>query len=106
MYRGGSPFEGLRLVAPGALPLLHLNDYPAVPALAAISDGDRVFPGDGIAPLGKIFEFLRETGARPVLSLELFNATYYQQDALEVARRGLAKMRAACGMEPNTRTNG
>lgn len=98
MYRGGSPFEGLRLLAPPALPLLHLNDYPAAPPLDKITDGDRVFPGDGIAPLATIFGFLRETGARPVLSLELFNAAYYKLDALEVARRGLAKMRAACGM--------
>ena len=46
-----------------------------------------------------IFGFLRETGARPVLSLELFNAGYYKLDALEVARRGLSKMRVVCGME-------
>ena len=99
MYRGGSPFEGLRLVSPPALPLLHLNDYPATPPLDKITDADRVFPGDGIAPLGMIFGFLRETGARPVLSLELFNAGYYKLDALEVARRGLSKMRVVCGME-------
>jgi hypothetical protein len=28
------------------------------------------------------------------LSLELFNETYWKQDALEVARTGLEKMRA------------
>jgi hypothetical protein len=37
-----------------------------------------------------------------VLSLELFNPAYYKQDPLEVARRGLGKMREACGMAPRT----
>ena len=101
MYRGGSPFEGLRMVAPPALPLLHLNDYPAEPPLATIADGDRIFPGDGIAPLATIFGFLKDSGAHPVLSLELFNANYYRQDALEVAKSGLAKMRQACGIAAN-----
>ena len=102
MYRGGSPFEGLRLLAPPALPILHLNDYPAAPLLDKITDADRVMPGDGIAPLGTIFGILRENGARPVLSLELFNAAYYKQDPLEVARRGLSRMREACGLAPRT----
>ena len=30
-----------------------------------------------------------------MLSLELFNRTYWEQDALEVARTGLEKMRAS-----------
>ena len=33
-------------------------------------------------------------GAAPALSLELFNKDYWKQDALEVAKTGLAKMKA------------
>jgi len=45
---------------------------------------------------------LRATGFRGVLSLELFNPTYWKQDALAVARTGLDKMRAAvrASLEP------
>jgi hypothetical protein len=34
-------------------------------------------------------------GGEKVLSLELFNRTYWEQDPLEVAKTGLAKMKAA-----------
>lgn len=94
MYRGGSPFEGLRLLSGQALPILHLNDYPADPPRDRINDSFRVFPGDGIAPLKEILNTVRTTGAFPVLSLELFNKEYYKLDALEVARTGLRKMKA------------
>jgi len=38
---------------------------------------------------------LRRTGGQIVLSLELFNRTYWSQDPLSVAKTGLAKMKAA-----------
>lgn len=94
MYRGGSPFEGLRLLSGQALPILHMNDYPADPPRDRINDSFRVFPGDGIAPLKDILKIVSSTGAFPVLSLELFNKDYYKLDALEVAREGLRKMKA------------
>jgi 2-keto-myo-inositol isomerase len=94
MYRGGSPFDGLRLLGPEALPVFHMNDYPAQPPLDQINDSHRIFPGDGIAPLTEILRTLRAIGAVPVLSLELFNQEYYKRDALEVARTGLEKMKA------------
>jgi 2-keto-myo-inositol isomerase len=93
MYRGGSPFDGLRLLGPQALQVLHMNDYPAEPPLDKINDSHRIFPGDGIAPFGEILRNLRSVGAVPVLSLELFNQEYYKRDALEVAREGLQKMK-------------
>jgi len=93
MYRGGSPFDGLRLLGPCALPVFHMNDYPAQPPLDQINDRHRIFPGDGIAPLTEILKTLRAIGAVPVLSLELFNPDYYKRDALEVARTGLLQMK-------------
>jgi 2-keto-myo-inositol isomerase len=94
MYRGGSPFEGLRQLGPHSMPMVHLNDYPANPPLDQINDSHRVFPGDGIAPLGDILRMIRSVGAMPVLSLELFNKEYYKQDVFEVASTGLKKMKA------------
>jgi sugar phosphate isomerase/epimerase len=94
MYKGGSPFEGLRMLAPATLGLVHVNDYPAEPPRATITDADRVYPGDGVAPLVQILCDLHGIGYRGALSLELFNEAYWQQDALTVARRGLEKLRA------------
>lgn len=95
IYKGGSDFHGLRLLHGGALPVFHLNDYPADPPRAEANDGHRVMPGDGVAPLNQILRDLAASGRRITLSLELFNRDYYTQDPLAVARLGLAKMQAA-----------
>lgn len=95
LHKGGSPIEGLALLAGRRLPVFHVNDYPADPPPAAIADKDRVYPGDGVAPLAAIFNHLRTIGFNGYLSLELFNETYYQQDARTVVRTGLEKLRAA-----------
>jgi len=92
MYKGGSPYEGLRLLGPNALGLFHMNDFPAEPPREEITDAERVYPGDGVAPLASIFEDLCEAGFRGMLSLELFNEQYWKEDARAVARTGLEKM--------------
>jgi 2-keto-myo-inositol isomerase len=93
LYKGGSDHRALRLVNGAAMRAIHFNDYPAAPARPEIGDANRVYPGDGIAPLKDILRTLQQTGFRGYLSLELFNRDYWQQDALEVARTGLQKMR-------------
>lgn len=95
MYKGGSPFEGLRLLNGAAMANFHINDYPADPPLDQINDSHRVYPGDGICPLAYVLRNLHETGFRGVLSLELFNKTYWERyDALTNARIGLEKTKA------------
>lgn len=94
LHKGGSGFDGLRLLGPQALQVFHMNDYPAKPGRAEITDAHRVYPGDGVAPLQQMLRDLRALGFRGVLSLELFNPDYWKQDALLVARRGLEKMKA------------
>ncbi len=95
MHRGGSPFEGLRLTGPDTFGLFHVNDFPVEPSRDRITDADRVYPGDGVAPLAGILRDLAGAGFRGALSLELFNETYWQQDARVVAATGLHKMRQA-----------
>lgn len=95
MYKGGSPHNGLRLVGPKTLGLVHMNDYPPTPELEIITDADRVYPGDGVAPLAQILRDLNAAGFDGMLSLELFNETYWEHDAKLVARTGLEKMQAA-----------
>jgi len=94
LHKGGSGFEGVKLLSGAAMHVFHMNDYPAQPARAEITDAHRVYPGDGVAPLPNLLRELRQNGFRGVLSLELFNREYWKQDALQVARTGLEKMRA------------
>ncbi len=94
IYKSGSSFTGLKMLNGGAMHDFHINDYPADPPRESIGDADRVYPGDGVAPLTSILRDLHATGYRGALSLELFNRTYWEQDALTIARTGLEKMRA------------
>ena len=95
LFRGGSDFDGLRMLGPLAMRSFHVNDYPADPPREQLNDGHRVMPGDGVAPLDSILRDLRAIGYRGWLSLELFSRDYWKQPAPEVAKAGLAKMKAA-----------
>lgn len=94
-YKGGSGFDGIKLLSANALKCYHMNDYPADPPRETIKDEHRVYPGDGIAPLTRLLKNFQSVGASPALSLELFNRSYWKKDAMEVAKTGLAKMKAA-----------
>jgi sugar phosphate isomerase/epimerase len=94
LYKGGSGFAGIHLLSADALHVIHLNDYPAQPPREQVTDAQRVYPGDGVAPLRALLRDLRRIGYRGVLSLELFNRAYWTQDPLTVLRTGLDKMRA------------
>jgi sugar phosphate isomerase/epimerase len=93
MYKGGSVPASLRLLSPRALHCFHLNDYPAQPPRETIKDSDRIWPGDGVAPLGEILGALAAIGNATWLSLEVFNAEYWKLPADEACRTGLAKMK-------------
>lgn len=95
IYKGGSDFTGFKTISSPTIQVFHLNDYPADPPRETIRDGDRVMPGDGIAPLTQILRSLLDNGSKAILSVELFNAVYWKKDPLEVAKTGLAKMKAA-----------
>jgi sugar phosphate isomerase/epimerase len=100
LYKGGSDFAGLPLLSASAIGIFHVNDYPKIDR-NTITDADRVYPGDGIAPLKEVFATLRTMGYTGYLSLELFNRGYWKQDPHEVAKTGLTKMKAAAtGIKP------
>ena len=93
LFRGGSGFNCLKLVNGKVIDIIHINDYSASKPAEEQTDSDRIYPGDGVAPLKKILHDLMSMGGTKVLSLELFNETYWKQDALQVARTGLQKMK-------------
>lgn len=95
LHRGGSDFSGLRFLAGGTIPMFHFNDYPGNIARKELTDADRVFPGDGVAPFSDIMPQLKRINPEMVLSLELFNPEYWKMDALEAAKTGLEMMKTA-----------
>jgi len=100
LYKGGSDLRGIRLLGPEAIQVLHMNDYPADPPREQINDSYRMYPGDGVAPLTDLLQTLRRTGGQKVMSLELFNRTYWSQNPLSIAKTGLAKMKAVVAKTP------
>jgi 2-keto-myo-inositol isomerase len=95
LFKGGSGFDGLKFLQGKSIGIFHVNDYPKDKDRGAIKDADRVFPGDGVAPLRDVFRTLRDIGYRGMISLELFNPEYYKRDPGEVVKEGLAKTKAA-----------
>lgn len=95
LHKGGSDFDGLKLIRGDKMEIFHINDYPGKPSREEIADKDRVYPGDGVAPLNQILQDLHKKEGSTVLSLELFNRDYWAQPVEEVAKTGLTKMQAA-----------
>jgi 2-keto-myo-inositol isomerase len=93
LHKGGSGFGGVRLLHGSVLPVFHINDYPAEPTRERIDDSHRVYPGDGVAPLGELLRTLDAIDFRGFLSVELFNPVYWQHPPRDVARRSLEKTR-------------
>lgn len=94
LYKGGSGHATLSSVGKPLIEIFHMNDYPAQPTRETIVDADRVYTGDGIAPIRQVLKDIQDPEKTIVLSLELFNKTYYAQDPLKVAETGLKKMKA------------
>ncbi|MDB5116161.1 MAG: sugar phosphate isomerase/epimerase [Mucilaginibacter sp.] len=94
IYKGDSSLDSLPFVGKTAIEVFHVNDYPAGIPPAKVSEPDRVYPGDGIAPLRQILQAIKNPEKPVIISLEVFNQSYYAQDALLVAKTGLAKMKA------------
>ncbi|QHW33048.1 sugar phosphate isomerase/epimerase [Paenibacillus rhizovicinus] len=99
MYTGGSTVEDLKQVSGDSIGIFHVNDYPADPPQAVITDADRVFPGEGVAPTAAIARQLYASGYRGFLSLELFITDFGGMTAEEVAAKGLADLKAAYQVE-------
>jgi sugar phosphate isomerase/epimerase len=93
LYKSGTAFESLKQINGGALHVMHINDYPQAADPTALNDGNRVYPGDGVAPFREILRDLRDNGFRGCFSLELFNKEYWAKSADENLKTGLEKIR-------------
>lgn len=94
LYKGGSGNSMLPMVGKSAVEVFHVNDYTADFTPEKITDADRVFPGDGVAPIKETLKLIKRADKPIVLSLEVFNKNYYAQDAQTVTNTAMAKMKA------------
>jgi sugar phosphate isomerase/epimerase len=93
MMRGGGSIDDLLTIKGDRLACFHINDLPEKPDPLTQRDEDRVMVGEGIADLPRVIANLRSIGYRGPLSLELFNRKLWEQDPLDVVKRGLARIR-------------
>ncbi len=94
LYKSGTPFTSLKQINGASLHVMHLNDYPQAADPATLNDSNRIYPGDGVAPLPQILRDLRDNGFRGYLSLELFNRDYWTRSADENLKTAMEKIRA------------
>jgi len=93
IYKGGTSIGSLHLMNSNAIEVFHMNDYPAALSPEKITDSDRIYTGDGVAPIREILELIKHREQPLIISFEVFNKNYYQQDPVLVARTALKKMK-------------
>jgi sugar phosphate isomerase/epimerase len=94
LYKSGTPFVALKQINGASLHVMHLNDYPQAADSSSLNDGNRIYPGDGVAPLRQIFRDMRDNGFRGYFSLELFNKEYWTKSADENLKTAIEKIRS------------
>ena len=93
LHKGGSDFKSILKLNGNMMHNFHINDYPANIALDKVTDADRVYPGDGDAPLVELLQDLKTIGYKGALSLELFNKELWKADPFTVAKNGAKKIK-------------
>ena len=86
-WGGISKFEDLELLRDGELHHLHFEDVPADPPREIQGQPDRVYPGQGIAPLRRIVEVLKRKKYSGAVSFESFNPMVQSTDPYEIAMK-------------------
>ena len=86
----GSKIEDLEKMDVTKIFMVHIDDAENYPKGQA-SDGDRLWPGDGVINIDEIMKTLLYKGYNGVYSLELFRPEYWEMDVEEVIRIGKEK---------------
>jgi 2-keto-myo-inositol isomerase len=79
-WGGVSKFEDLELLRDSELHHLHFEDVPADPPREIQGQPNRVWPGEGVAPLRRIVEMLTRKHYAGAASLEMFNPAIQAMD--------------------------
>lgn len=93
LWRGGSGFNGLKLLNGSIIANFHWNDMAEGTPTEGTGDSSRIYPGDGMLPLQQALRDLKAINYTGALSLELFNEAHWKMDPKIVSETGLRKMR-------------
>jgi sugar phosphate isomerase/epimerase len=95
LERSGAGGRGFADVAPSEIAAFQFCDAPPAPVAAGVKrPTDRLPPGQGIVRWHEVLSLLAEKGYGGYLSYEAPNPVQWERPALDVAREGLAAMRA------------
>ena len=97
-WAGISKFEDLDELRNGELHHLHFEDVPANPPREILGQPNRVFPGEGIAPLRRIADALKRKNYSGAASLEMFNPAIQAMDPYQLALRARAAIEPLIGL--------
>ena len=89
-WGGVSKFEDLELLRDGELWHLHFEDVPAEPIRELQQQPHRKFPGEGIVPLRRIVQLLKQKKYARAASLEMFDPMIQAMDPYQVAMKARA----------------
>ncbi len=92
-WNSGSTMDDLRRIPADRISHYHIDDASSSKPALSQTDPDRVMPGDGQIDLESEIKTLREIGYEGTVSLELFNADWWERDPAETLRIGLERMR-------------
>ncbi len=82
----GADIEQIAAIPSEMIGLVHLSDALMPAGEAALTDADRVLPGEGHLPLGDLLAAISRTSYRGPLSVEVFHPKYASADPGEVAK--------------------
>jgi len=89
-HAGGSVLEDVARVPIDKLLVVHLNGCEDLPR-EELTDAHRLYPGEGVTPIGPILERLRARGFDGMASVEIFRPEYWERDSRQVARTAHAR---------------
>ncbi len=92
-HAGGSKLADLAHVPVDKLFVMHLNGCEDRPA-RELTDAHRLFPGEGVIPIGEMLGALRSRGFDGTMSIEIFRPEYWERDPRQVAREARMKAEA------------
>jgi 2-keto-myo-inositol isomerase len=86
-YAMGSKLSDLEKADGKKIFIFHIDDAEDMP-VGTMTDANRLWPGDGVIPLGKMIEILRGIGFDEMASVEIFRPEYWQWDAEKTIAKG------------------
>lgn len=96
-YAGSSSFDALENLDPAKLFIFHINGAEDLPK-DQLNDSKRLYPGEGVLPIGEMKAILDKIGYDGPASVEIFRPEYWEQDPFEVAVKAKLAAEQALGL--------